>query len=72
MLDPWSSQLGSTIDHPKKTHKNDQDLAELPLEFGSITCAGIIGPYNSFGSICEWRGLSNLKTLMIKTILAYG
>ena len=35
-------------------------FVELPLEFGSITCTGIIGTYNCFGSICESRGLSNL------------
>ena len=33
---------------------------KLPLKFGSITCTGIIGTYNYFGSICESRGLSNL------------
>ena len=47
-------------------------LVELPLEFGSITYTGIIGTCNCFGSICESRGLSNLKTRKIKTILAYG
>ena len=36
-------------------------LVKLPLEFGSITCTGIIGTCNCFGSICESRGLSNLK-----------
>ena len=43
-------------------------LVELPLEFGRITCTGIIGTCNCFGSICESRGLSNLKTREIKTI----
>ena len=43
-------------------------LVELPLEFGSITCTGIIGTCNCFGSICESRGLRNLKTREIKTI----
>ena len=37
-----------------------QILIELPLEFGSITCTGIIGTCNCFGRICESRGLSNL------------
>ena len=45
-----------------------KDLVELPLEFGSITCTGIIGTCNCFGRICESRGLSNLKTRQIKTI----
>ena len=33
---------------------------ELPLELSSVTCTGIIGTCNCFGSICESRGLSNL------------
>ena len=37
MLDPRSSQLGSTTDHQEKKHSNDQVLVKLPLEFGSIT-----------------------------------
>ena len=43
-------------------------LVELPLKLGGITCTGILGTCNSFGSICESRGLSNLKTREIKTI----
>ena len=35
-------------------------LVELPLEFGSITCTGILDTCNCFGSICESRGLNNL------------
>ena len=36
-------------------------LVELPLEFSSISCAGIISTCNCFCSICESRGLNNLK-----------
>ena len=68
MLDPRSSQLGSTTDHQEKTRSTTKVLVELPLEFGSITCTGIIGTCNCFGSICESRGLSNLKTHETKTI----
>ena len=35
-------------------------LVELPLELGCVTCTGIIGTCNCFGSICDSRGLSNL------------
>ena len=49
MLDPRSSQLGSTTDHQETKHSNDQDLVELPLEFGRITYTGIIGTCNCFG-----------------------
>ena len=41
---------------------------ELPLELGCVTCTGIIGTFNRFGSIYESRGLGNLKTREIKTI----
>ena len=37
-------------------------LVELPLELGCTTCIGIISTCNCFGSICESRGLDNLKT----------
>ena len=43
MLDPRSSQLGSTTDHPEKKHRTARILVELPLEFGSVPCTGIIG-----------------------------
>ena len=47
-------------------------LIKLPLEFGTITCSGIIGTCNCFGSICESRRLNNLKTHEIKTSLWVG
>ena len=62
MLDPRSSQLGSTTDHLETKHSNEQGPRR------SITCTGIIGSCNCFGRICESRGLSNLKTREIKTI----
>ena len=43
-------------------------LIELPLEFVVIACTGIIGTCNCFGSICESRGLGNLKTREINTM----
>ena len=46
MLDPWSSQLGSTTDHQERNIVTTKVLVELPLEFGNITCTGIIGTYN--------------------------
>ena len=46
MLNPRSSQLGSTTDRPEKKHSNGRILVELPLEFGSVPCTGIIGTCN--------------------------
>ena len=46
MLDPRSSQLSSTTDHSEKKYWTAQILVELPLEFGSIACTGIIGTCN--------------------------
>ena len=43
-------------------------FVELPLELGGITCISIIDTCNYFGSICESRGLRNLKTREIKTV----
>ena len=68
MLDPRLSQLGSTTDHQEKHVVRTKVLVELPLELGCVTCTGIIGTYNYFGSMCESRGLNNLKTREIKTI----
>ena len=52
----------------KRNIETTKVLVELPLEFGYITCTGIIGTCNCFGSIRESRGLNNLKTREIKTI----
>ena len=68
MLDPQSHQMGSTTDHPERKHSNKKIFVELPLELSCVICTGIIGTCNCFGSICESRGLSNLKTREIKTI----
>ena len=46
MLDPRSSQLGSTTDHQERNVVTTKFLVELPLEFGSITCTGIVGTCN--------------------------
>ena len=60
MLDPRSSQLGSTTDHQEKTHSNGHVPRRTPLEIDAIICTGIVGTCNCFGRICESRGLSNL------------
>ena len=60
MLDPRSSQLGSTTDHQKRNIVTTTFLVELPLELGCVAYASIIGTCNYFGRICESRGLSNL------------
>ena len=60
LLDPWSSQLGSTTDQQEKNNTTNKIFIGLPLELSCVTCTGIIGTCNCFGSICESRGLSNL------------
>ena len=46
MLDPWSSQLGPLLIIWTRNIVTTKVLVELPLEFGSITCTGIIGTCN--------------------------
>ena len=46
LLDPRSSQLGSTTDHPEKKHSNEKIFIELPIELSCVTCTGIIGTCN--------------------------
>ena len=46
MLDPRSSQLGSTTDQQETKQHNEKIFTELPVELGCITCTGIIGTYN--------------------------
>ena len=46
MLDPRSSQLGSTTNQTENTQDNDKTFIKLPLELGCVTCAGIIGTCN--------------------------
>ena len=60
MLDPRSSQLGSTTDQKETKHNNENVFIELPLELSCVTCTGIIGTCKLFGSICESPGFSNL------------
>ena len=43
-----------------RNNTTNKIFIELPLELGCITCTGIVGTCNCFGSICESRGLSNL------------
>ena len=47
MLDPWSSQLGSTTDQPESHKTTNKIFIELPLELGCVTCTSIIGTCNS-------------------------
>jgi len=44
----------------KRNNTTNKIFIELPLELGCVTCTGIVGTCNCFGSICESRGLSNL------------
>ena len=60
MLDPRSSQLGSTTYQPERHKTTDKIFIELPLELGCVIYTGTIGTCNCFGRICESRGLSNL------------
>ena len=46
MLDPRSSQLGSTTDQPKRHKTTIKIFIELPLELVYVTCTGIIGTCN--------------------------
>ena len=46
MLDPRSSQQGSTTDHPERHITMTKIFIELPLELGCVTCTGIIGTCN--------------------------
>ena len=43
-----------------RNNTTNKIFIELPLELGCVTCTGILGTCNCFGSICESRGLSNL------------
>ena len=43
-----------------RNNTTNKIFIELPLELSCVTCTGIIGTCNCFGSICESRGLSNL------------
>ena len=60
------------MQHASKRHENDSekltDTWHIGLGASHITYTGIIGSCNYFGSICESRGLNNLKTHEIKTI----
>ena len=44
----------------KRNNTSNKIFIELPLELSCVTCTGLIGTCNYFGSICESRGLSNL------------
>ena len=46
MLDPRSSQLGTTTDHPEGHITMTKIFIELPLKLGCVTCTGIIGTCN--------------------------
>ena len=46
MLDPQSSQLGSTTDQQETKQNNNQDLHRAPTWAGCITYTGIIGTCN--------------------------
>ena len=46
MLDPRSSQLGSTTYHQERKHNSEKIFIELPFELSCITYSGIIGTYN--------------------------
>ena len=60
MLDPDRPNWAPLLIIRKRNIVTTKVLIELPLEFGSITCTGIVGTCNCFGRICESRGLSNL------------
>ena len=61
MLDPRSSQLGSTTDQKETKHNIEKVFIDLPLELGCVTCTGIIDTCKLvLEVICESRGLSNL------------
>ena len=60
LLDPRSSQLGSTTDQPEKTQNNDQDLHQAPTRAWLRHLHWYHRYLQLFGSICESRGLSNL------------
>ena len=48
MLDPRSSQLGSTTDQKETQQKNDQGLHQAPTQARCDTCTGITGICNCF------------------------
>ena len=68
MLDPDRPNWAPLLITRKRNIVTTKVLVKLPLELGCVTCTGINGTCNCFGSICESRGLSNLKTREIKTI----
>ena len=72
ILDPRSSQLGSTADHQERHIVTTTFLVELPLDLGCITCTGIVGTCNCFGSICESRGVSNLTPVRSRLFKLIG
>ena len=72
MLDPHRPNSAPLQIIRKRNIVMTQILIELPLEFGSITCTGIIGTYNYFGSICDSRGLSTQKPIRSKIFKLMG
>ena len=68
MLSPDRPYWGPLLIIQKGNIVTAKVFVELPLVLGGISYIGIIATCNYFGSICESRGLSNLKTREIKTI----
>ena len=47
MLDPRSSQLGSTTDQPERHNTTMKIFIKLPPELGCVTCTGIVSTCKS-------------------------
>ena len=61
LLDPRSSQLGSTTDQHETIHSNDQDLHRAPPELGCVICTDSTAPASWFLEVSVSHGDSTIS-----------